>query len=121
MKLDERKSFDILSSLRVMGDPEYGGTGSISENILVGYLYGILSEKSSAVIRVDREDMKVIKYGAYSYIIWFDDIIDDLEEEVAQEETSEDTEPGDIMLLPVAIEGPFNDREIMELIHEGAI
>ena len=38
MKLDERKSFDILSSLRVMGDPEYGGTGSISENILVGEL-----------------------------------------------------------------------------------
>ena len=50
--------------------------------------------------------MKVIKYGAYSYIIWFDEIIDDIEEEVAQEETFEDTEPDDIMLLPVAIEGP---------------
>ena len=121
MKLDEKRSFEILSSLRVMGDPEYGGTGSISENILVGYLYGLLSEKSSAVIRVDREDMKVIKYGVNSYIIWFDDIIDDLDENVVQEESYEEPELDDIMLMPVAIEGPFNDREIMELIHEGAI
>ncbi len=121
MMLDEKRGFEILSSLRVIGDPEYGGTGSITENILVGYIYGILSEKSNAVIRVDREDMKVIKYGEYSYIIWFDDIIDDIYEDAAQEEVYEDSETDDIMLMPVAIEGPFNDREVMELIHEGAI
>ena len=53
MMLDEKRGFEILSSLRVIGDPEYGGTGSITENILVGYIYGILSEKSNAVIRVE--------------------------------------------------------------------
>ncbi|MHB8360667.1 MAG: hypothetical protein ACYDAO_03845 [Thermoplasmataceae archaeon] len=128
MKLDEKNIYDLFASLRVIGDPEYGGTGSIKENILVGYIYGILSENEESVIRVDREDMKIIKSGLYSYIVWFDDPDESFETEEGFEkldiepmEEYHTSENNDLGLIPVAIEGPFTDREIIELIHEGAI
>ncbi len=125
MILNEMRIFEILSDLRVIGDPEYGGTGSIKEYILVGCIYGFFTESERTVTRVDREDMKVIKSGTYSYIIWLDEPLDDLEkeDEDMQDEgiDPEKTETEDIVLMPVAIEGPYTDKEIMELIHEGAI
>ena len=51
MKLDERKLYQIMSEFHMLGDEDYGGQGTFQEAVLVGYIYGILSESQYSVLK----------------------------------------------------------------------
>lgn len=135
LKLDPRLLYEIMSEFHTLGDEDYGGQGTFQEAILVGYIYGLLTESSMSQLTMDSGDRKVYKFGGYSYIIWFDEVyareVDDEEGEthfspetfeVHIQEINEDLddESGDeAVLLPVAIEGPYSEEDIREFLSNG--
>lgn len=145
MKLDSNALFSLMSEFHVIGSDTYGGMDTREEDILVGYIYGVLSENPESRAIVDDTDRKVFKFGDYSYIVWFDEVEEpseegesydyvqrveyeesdedafeeeELEEEIEYEDLEEEFEE---TLYPVAIEGPFTDREIEEKIRIGEL
>lgn len=124
-----------MSEFHTLGDEDYGGQGTFQEAILVGYIYGLLTESSVSQLTMDSGDRKVYRFGGYSYIIWFDEVYareveDDLEEphftpdtfEVHIQEVDEDQEDDmgeEAVMLPVAIEGPYSDEDIREFLSNG--
>lgn len=135
LKLDPRLLYEIMSEFHTLGDEDYGGQGTFQEAILVGYIYGLLTESSVSQLTMDSGDRKVYRFGGYSYIIWFDEVYareaeDELEDPHFEPDTFEvhiqelDEEQEDEMgeeavLLPVAIEGPYSDEDIREFLSNG--
>lgn len=136
LKLDPRLLYDIMSEFHTLGDEEYGGQGTFQEAILVGYIYGLLTENPMSQLTLDSGDRKVFSFGGYSYIIWFDEVYareqddeSDLEPsfspdtfEVHIEDLGEDMD-GDSqdepVLLPVAVEGPYSEDDIRDFLSNG--
>ncbi len=138
LKLDARLLYEIMSEFHTLGDEEYGGQGTFQEAILVGYIYGLLTENPSSIMTLDSGTHKVFSYGGYSYIIWFDEIYayaeDDQDEkepseqatetfEVKIENVSEDedneSDDDEAVLLPVAVEGPYTEDDIRDFLANG--
>lgn len=136
LKLDPRLLYEIMSEFHTLGDEEYGGQGTFQEAILVGYIYGLLTESSTSQLIMDSGDRKVYSFGGYNYIIWFDEVYaresDDQDEqepsfspdtfEVHIEDMSDemDEDIGDEpVLLPVAVEGPYSEEDIREFLSNG--
>lgn len=141
MIMDDEMLFDFMSQYKVIGEVAFGGTGTREEDILVGYIYGVLSSNPSSALEKAELDYELFSFGGYKYIVWMDEIDheeedeDDTEEqeeepmvrieqikETDEEFTDEDIE--DFMdsveddLFPVAIEGPLTDAEIKEKFGE---
>lgn len=137
LKLDPKLLYEIMSEFHTLGDEEYGGQGTFQEAILVGYIYGLLTENSLSQMIMDSGDKKIYRFGGYNYIIWFDEVYareedDDLDEphfspdtfEVRIEDMSDDAEEGEAdepVLLPVAVEGPYSDEDVREFMANGDI
>lgn len=135
LKLDPRLLYEIMSEFHTLGDEEYGGQGTFQEAILVGYIYGLLTENPMSQLTMDSADRKVYSFGGYNYIIWFDEVYtreesDDSEEphfspdtfEVRIEDLNEDFEDDsqdESVLLPVAVEGPYSDEDVREFLSNG--
>lgn len=135
LKLDPRLLYEIMSEFHTLGDEEYGGQGTFQEAILVGYIYGLLTENPMSQLTMDSGDRKVYRFGGYSYIIWFDEVyareeIESDEEpgfspetfEVHIEDLNEEPEEGgedESVLLPVAVEGPYSEEDIREFLSNG--
>lgn len=135
LKLDPRLLYEIMSEFHTLGDEEYGGQGTFQEAILVGYIYGLLTENPLSQITMDSADRKVYRFGGYSYIVWFDEVYarestDETEEpqfspdtfEVRIEDINEDFEEensDESVLLPVAVEGPYSEEDIREFLSNG--
>lgn len=135
LKLDPRLLYEIMSEFHTLGDEDYGGQGTFQEAILVGYIYGLLTESSLSQLAMDSGDRKVYKFGGYSYIVWFDEVYArEVEEdegephfspdtfEVHIQEIDEDREDDmgeEPVLLPVAIEGPYSEEDIREFLSNG--
>jgi len=107
LSFDDANLFDLMDSCHSLGDTRFGGSGSRDEDILVGYIYGVLSESSSTELIHDSEFAKVYRYGDYNYIVWMG--------EFESEEGGEGDQEG-ALILPVAVEGPFKDDEIREIL-----
>ena len=84
MKLDEKKLYQIMSEFHMLGDEDYGGQGTFQEAVLVGYIYGILSESQYSNLRYDDPDRKIFSFGGFNYVVWFEEIIS---EDAGQEDT----------------------------------
>ncbi len=138
LKLDARLLYEIMSEFHTLGDEEYGGQGTFQEAILVGYIYGLLTENAESIMTLDSGTHKVFSFGGFSYIIWFDEIYayaDDHSEEKPADSDKEDTFevsienvsedlPDDEMedepvLLPVAVEGPYTQDDIKDFLSNG--
>lgn len=135
LKLDAKLLYEIMSEFHTLGDEEYGGQGTFQEAILVGYIYGLLTENSISQTIMDSGDRKVFRFGGHNYIVWFDEVYaketeEDLSEpqfspetfEVHIEDLNEDPEGGmdeEPVLLPVAVEGPYSDEDIREFLSNG--
>jgi hypothetical protein len=135
LKLDPRLLYEIMSEFHTLGDEEYGGQGTFQEAILVGYIYGLLTENPMSQLTMDSTDRKVYRFGGYNYIIWFDEVYakDTTEEteephftpdtfEVRIEDLNEDFDEDfdeDSVLLPVAVEGPYSEEDIREFLSNG--
>lgn len=135
LRLDPRLLYEIMSEFHTLGDEEYGGQGTFQEAILVGYIYGLLTENSASQLTIDSADRKVYIYGGYNYIVWFDEVYareasEDMEEphfspdtfEVRIEDLNEDFEDDkqdEAVLLPVAVEGPYSEEDIREFLSNG--
>lgn len=135
LKLDAKLLYEIMSEFHTLGDEEYGGQGTFQEAILVGYIYGLLTESSISQTIMDSVDRKVFRFGGHNYIVWFDEVYaketeEDLSEpqfspetfEVHIEDLNEDPEGGmdeEPVLLPVAVEGPYSDEDIREFLSNG--
>lgn len=133
MKFEGKDIYNIMSAFHTIGDVEYGGSGTREEDILVGYIYGILSKSPESILKIDMEDRKVYKYGDHSYIVWFNGIgtygdltndydrfeveIEDLSDAYGKE--NEYSEELGNSLFPIAIEGPYTDNEIANMISMG--
>lgn len=120
--------YNIMSAFHSIGDIEYGGSGTREEDILVGYIYGILSQNSESLLKIDETDKKVFKYGDHSYIVWFNaistygNLMDDYDRfEVEVEDVSGDEYSEDFgnTFFPVAIEGPYTDDDIAGMLSVG--
>ena len=135
LKPDPRLLYEIMSEFHTLGDEEYGGQGTFQEAILVGYIYGLLTESPLSHLTMDSTDRKVYGFGGYHYIIWFDEVYaredtDDAEEprfspdtfEVRIEDLNEDFDEDiheESVLLPVAVEGPYSEEDIREFLSNG--
>ncbi len=135
LKLDPRLLYEIMSEFHTLGDEDYGGQGTFQEAILVGYIYGLLTESSVSQLTMDSGDRKVYRFGGYSYIVWFDEVyareVDDEQDEphfapdtfeVHIQEVDEEPEDDmgeEAVMLPVAIEGPYSDEDIREFLSNG--
>ncbi len=136
LKLDARLLYEIMSEFHTLGDEEYGGQGTFQEAVLVGYIYGLLTENSLSKLTMDSENRKVYKFGGYCYIIWFDEVYareGDLEDETAEsypdtfevhlENISEEYDDSGFeeepIMLPVAVEGPYSDDDIRDFLANG--
>lgn len=135
LKLDPRLLYEIMSEFHTLGDEDYGGQGTFQEAILVGYIYGLLTENSLSQLTMDSGDRKVFRFGGYNYIIWFDEVyakeVDEDEDEpqftpetfeVHIQEINEDAEDDlgeEPVLLPVAVEGPYSEEDIREFLSNG--
>lgn len=138
LKLDARLLYEIMSEFHTLGDEEYGGQGTFQEAILVGYIYGLLTENAGSIMTLDSGTHKVFSFGGFNYIIWFDEIYAYAEEkendndslvpdgdtfEVRLENVSEDIpdeeEDDEPVLLPVAVEGPYSDEDIKDFLANG--
>jgi len=108
LSFDDANLFDLMDSCQSLGDTRFGGSGTRDEDILVGYIYGVLSESTSTELLYDTKLAKAYKYGEYSYMVWMGEF--ELEESGEQ-----DDEP---LVLPVAVEGPFRDGEIEEILKQ---
>ncbi len=118
MNLDDDEIFDILEEHSVIGSEEYGGNGSPEEFVLVGMIYQHLTVTESSVSRLKREDLEIYRVGINSYIVWMEGDEEDFTDEDEETFDYDTTFPEK---LPVAIEGPFTDSEILELINGGSI
>lgn len=131
MKLDEKKLYQMMSEFHTLGDEEYGGQGTFQEAVLVGYVYGVLSENRYSELKYDEVDRKVYSFGGFNYVVWFEEIIageedtdhplGELEiriENAPMEDVSRE-EDDDPILIPVAIEGPYSDEDIRTFIEGG--
>lgn len=135
MRMDEGMLFDFMSQYSIIGEVAFGGSGTREEDILVGYIYGVLSSNPSSSMLKAELDYEVFLFGGYRYIVWMDEI--DYEDEDEPEETGqnelvrieqvnpyeEDLTDEDIQdfldnaeedMFPVAIEGPLTERELKE-------
>lgn len=133
-----------MSEFHAIGDDAYGGMNSREEDILVGYIYGVLTENPESRTIIDHADGKVFKFGDHSYIVWFGEVDDTEDEEESysyvqrveyeesdedsfeedefdEEEEFEESEELEDSLYPVAVEGPFTDKEIEEKIRIGQL
>ncbi len=135
LKLDPRLLYEIMSEFHTLGDEDYGGQGTFQEAILVGYIYGLLTESPMSQLTMDSGDRKVYRFGGYNYIIWFDEVYareveeDDDEPhfspdtfEVHIQEVSDEAEDDisdEPVLLPVAVEGPYSEDDIREFLSNG--
>ncbi len=130
MKLDEKKLYQIMSEFHMLGDEDYGGQGTFQEAVLVGYIYGILSESQYSSLRYDDPDRKIFSFGGFNYVVWFEEIIsedadqdDKLGEFEIRIENVHDEENHDgsdePILIPVAVEGPYTDDEIRSFLENG--
>jgi hypothetical protein len=131
MKLDEKKLYQMMSEFHTLGDEEYGGQGTFQEAVLVGYVYGVLSENRYSELKYDDLDRKVFSFGGFNYVVWFDEIIAGEEEEqehplgeleirienAPQDDVPEDEE--EPILIPIAIEGPYSDDDIKSFLESG--
>ncbi len=135
LKLDPRLLYEIMSEFHTLGDEDYGGQGTFQEAILVGYIYGLLTESTMSQLTMDSGDRKVYRFGGYNYIIWFDEVyakeVDEDEDEpqftpdtfeVHIQEINEDGQDDigeEAVLLPVAVEGPYSEEDIREFLSNG--
>ncbi|MGP6240326.1 hypothetical protein ACNF40_07970 [Cuniculiplasma sp. SKW4] len=110
MKFNEEKVLEIMEEYGVIGDEEYGGDGSDGEFVLVGIIYGVFITSKDSITRLRREDMEIFKYGEFSYIVWLKDEEEEDMEDVIQWRS-----------IPIALEGPFTDSEIVGLINGGSL
>ena len=117
MNLDDDEIFEILEEHSVIGSEEYGGNGSPEEFVLVGMIYQHFTSSESSISRLKREDLEIYRVGMNSYIAWMEDD----EDVFVDEEENFDYDTTFPEKLPVAIEGPFTDSEILELINGGSI
>ncbi|MCL4356903.1 MAG: hypothetical protein M1460_03445 [Candidatus Thermoplasmatota archaeon] len=118
MNLNDDEIFEILEEHSVIGSEEYGGNGAPEEFVLVGMIYQHFTLSESSVLRLKREDLEIYRVGTNSYIAWMEDDEDVFMEE---DEGNFDYDTTFPEKLPVAIEGPFTDSEILELINGGSI
>ncbi|AKA47905.1 hypothetical protein IX51_01045 [uncultured archaeon] len=140
MIMDEEMLFDFMSQYKVIGEIAFGGTGTREEDILVGYIYGVLSSNPGSTLEKAEVDYEMFSFGGYKYIVWMDEIDHEDEDDEAEEPlepveenplvrieqvrgsiddfTDEDLE--DFMenvdddLFPVAVEGPLSSDEVKE-------
>ena len=130
MKLDERKLYQIMSEFHMLGDEDYGGQGTFQEAVLVGYIYGILSESQYSVLKDDEPDRKIFSFGGFNYVVWFEEIISETDEkenpigeyEIRIEDIHEepDPDPDEVpIMIPVAVEGPYSDEDIRGFMENG--
>lgn len=141
MRMDEEMLYDFMSQYKVIGDIAFGGTGTREEDILVGYIYGILSANPNSSLDRAEVDYEVFSFGGYMYIVWMDEVDYDVDEDEPEEEeqnelvrieevgdysndlTDEDIE--DFMdnaeeeLFPVAVEGPLTEKEVFKKLGDG--
>ncbi|MEM0155458.1 MAG: hypothetical protein QW597_02495 [Thermoplasmataceae archaeon] len=108
MSFDESNLYDLMDACQSIGDTGFGGSGSRDEDILVGYIYGVLSESHDSELIYEAKLIKVYKYGRHNYMIWMGEFESD-------EETDRKEEP---LILPVAVEGPFSDEEVITIISQ---
>ncbi|MDS0257228.1 hypothetical protein ApAK_06020 [Thermoplasmatales archaeon AK] len=127
MRLDARMLYEVMSQFHSIGDEEYGGQGTFQEAILVGYIYGLLTENPLSTLRDEAEYRKIYNFGGFCYIIWFEEI-------VAEDKINKD-EPGyyeirvenleeddaDPILIPVAVEGPYSEEDIEGFLRNGEL
>ncbi len=136
MIMDDEMLFEFMSQYKVIGEVAFGGTGTREEDILVGYIYGVLSSNPRSTLEKAEMDYELFSFGGYNYIVWMDEIDHD-EEEAEEEEPEEspmvrieqvgdsdidltDEDLEDFMenveddLFPVAIEGPLTSDELKE-------
>lgn len=136
MMMDDEMLFDFMSQYKVIGESAFGGTGTREEDILVGYIYGVLSSNPKSSLEKSEIDYELFSFGGYKYIVWMDEIDhdDEVEEEEPEEENPmvriEEVGDSDIELtdedidefmdnieddlFPVAIEGPLTPEEVKE-------
>lgn len=134
--MDDEMLFDFMSQYKVIGESAFGGTGTREEDILVGYIYGVLSSNPKSSLEKSEIDYELFSFGGYKYIVWMDEIDhdDEVEEEEPEEENPmvriEEVGDSDIELtdedidefmdnieddlFPVAIEGPLTPEEVKE-------
>ncbi|MEM0158809.1 MAG: hypothetical protein QXV22_04850 [Thermoplasmataceae archaeon] len=128
MRIDARMLYEVMSQFHTIGDEEYGGQGTFQEAILVGYIYGILTENPMSSLRNEAEYRKIYNFGGYCYIIWFDEIVpeDRMKDdepgyyEIRVEDVKEE-DPVDPILIPVAVEGPYTEDEIQGFLRNGEL
>lgn len=135
LKLDARLLYEIMSEFHTLGDEDYGGQGTFQEAILVGYIYGLLTESDLSQLSMDSGDRKVFRFGGYNYIIWFDEVYakevedddgevrfspDTFEVHIEQVDEELENDKGDEpVMLPVAVEGPYSEEDIREFLSNG--
>lgn len=142
MRMDEELLYDFMSNYRIIGDIAFGGSGTREEDILVGYIYGVLSSHPESSLERGELDYEVFSFGGYYYVIWMDEVDydEDDEEEEPEEENAmvrleEISEPEDELtdedieefmediqneLFPVAVEGPLTENELREKLGDNS-
>ncbi len=108
MSFDESNLHDLMEACQSLGDTRFGGSGSKDEDILVGYIYGVLSESATADLVYETKLIKVYKYGDHNYMVWMGEF----------ESEDEPDQGEDPLILPVAVEGPFSDVEVNTIISQ---
>ncbi len=119
MRLEDEDILGLMEQHSVIGSDEYGGTGTNEEFVLVGMIYQHLSSSENSVARLKREDLEIFKLNSSSYIVWIEGRDIDMFAEDEEDEFEDDTSIPE--RIPVAIEGPFTDSEIVELVNGGSI
>ncbi len=135
MRMDEGMLFDFMSQYSIIGDVAFGGTGTREEDILVGYIYGVLSSNPNSTILKSELDYEVFLFGGYRYIVWMDEVdyeedeeeeeatqnelvrieqVKPMEEELTDEDIQDFLDNAEEDLFPVAVEGPLTERELKE-------
>lgn len=93
-----------MDACQSLGDTKFGGGGTRDEDILVGYIYGVLSESATSELMHESKFLKVYRYGESYYMIWMG------------EYDAGDDSGGEPLILPVAVEGPFKDEDIENIL-----
>lgn len=144
MRMDEEMLFDFMSQYSIIGDIAFGGSGTREEDILVGYIYGVLSAHPNSSLERGEMDYEVFSFGGYHYIVWMDEIdyaeddeeedepepevqnemvrieqVNRIDDELTDEDIEEFMENAENDLFPVAIEGPLSETELREKLGDG--
>ncbi len=136
MKMDEGMLFDFMSQYSIIGEVAFGGTGTREEDILVGYIYGVLSSSPSSSLLKAELDYEIFLFGGYRYIVWMDEVdyeddeeepeepkqnemvrieqVNPTDDELTEEDIQDFLENAEEDLFPVAVEGPLTEKEVSE-------